>query len=318
MVKISSKAPAVQHIKKVQTGRIARRIGGKPYKRMQAVQEEKAFKLGQALYRTIKKYVAPAADAFLVSKGKVSTGNSNIDFQVTMNVIKDEVSIDRNFIPISKTQLEKISNARNDTDHDDFSSLYKRSDRHFSVLKNLCVCIGDNVAAGEVQRIWDLARQEDFKAALSFAFRFTTQYDGHVAASLSEIIFGVIDKYLINAMWEFRDSTEIGDPPIDAYANLKYLINKQSVNVDYLAQGGNARGDKKTLKLCMEARLRNRHGGNTKTFSGWKDDLDAIIRFLRVINDPDGAQEVEVIRDKLIAARTNNTEVTSEMFPSIF
>lgn len=317
---LKSSSSPTRHLKKVQTGRIVRGgKPGKPYTRMPAIQERKAFKLGQALYRTVKKYVAPAANAFLLSKGKISAA-IDIDFKITMNVIKKEVKNDPKFLPrlISKTQLEKISMARNDTDHDDFASLYKRSDRHFSVLKNLCECIGNNVAAGDVQRIWDLVKQGDFKSALSFAFRFTTFYDDHVAASLSELIYGVIDKYLINAMWAFRDNTEIGDPPIDAYANLKYFINEQSVDVDYLAQGGDARDDKKTLKLCMQARLKNRHGGNRKTFSGWKDDLDAIIRFLRVINDPDAAQEVEVIRDKLVAARTNNTEVTSDMFPTIF
>lgn len=317
MVKNSSKAP-VQHIQKVQTGRIARRIGGKPYKRMQAVQERKAFKLGQALYRTIKKHVAPAANAFLISKGKISTGNVNIDFQSTMNVIKDEVSADPNFVSISRKQLDKISTARNDTDHDDLSSLYKSSNKHFSVLKNLCACMGDTDAADQVQRIWDLVKRGRYTDALKFSFRFTTDYNDHVATSLSELIYGVIDKYLVGAMWEFRDNTEIGDPPIDAYANLKFFINKQSVDVDYMAQGGVDRDDQNTLRLCMDARLRNRHGGHTETFSGWKDDLDAIIRFLRVLNDPDGAQEVETIRDTLITAQTNNTEVNSAMFPSLF
>lgn len=290
MVKNSSKSP-VQAIKKVQSGRIARRgkNGGKPYKRMQAVQEGKAIKLGQALYRTIKKFVAPAANTFLVSKGKVSIGNVNIDFQSTMNVIKDEVKADPNFAPISRKQLDKISIARNDTDHDDLSSLYKSSNKHFSVLKKLCACVGDTDAADQVQRMWDLVKRGKYTDALKFSFHFTTDYDDHVAYCLSDIIYGVIDKYLVGAMWQFRDNTEIGDPPIDACANLKFFINKQSADVDYLAQGGVDRDDQNTLRLCMDARLRNRHGGHTDTFSGWTDYLDAIIRFLRVLNDPDGA-----------------------------
>lgn len=40
---------------------------------------------------------------------------------------------------------------------------------------------------------------------------------------------------------------------------MKNFIEKQLVEVDYLTQGGVDRDDEKTMRLCMEVRLRNRH-----------------------------------------------------------
>ena len=55
-----------------------------PYYGMDQTREKRAIKIGQGLYRIIKRIAAPKANGFLVGKGLISAANTNLDFQSTI------------------------------------------------------------------------------------------------------------------------------------------------------------------------------------------------------------------------------------------
>lgn len=295
-----------------------------PYHPLIKAKEILAIKHGQVLYRIVKRFAAPAANTFLISKGKMSAASVDVDFQSTMTIVKDEVKADPKFLvkPLTRNQLIMVSAARNEADHDNYPLLLNNAlTVHFPILKDFCESVGDQAAATNVQRLWNHVQNGDFSDALSFSFHFTTVYDENVAFSLCEIIYGIISSYLTFAMWRFRKTKyplAVDPPPIDAYANLKLFKSEQLLNVDYLAPGGAKRGDTATLKASFDARIKNRHSWHTTTFADWETDLNNIIQLLGVLNDPGGVIEVTAIRDTLISARTNGTEVNSGLFPTLF
>ena len=66
----------------------------------------------------------------------------------------------------------------------------------------------------------NLAQIDDWAGVFSFNFTFTPAYDENVAFSLCEIIFAVIEIYLVPEMWEVRKARDpqANDPtPLDAH-----------------------------------------------------------------------------------------------------
>ena len=294
-----------------------------PYHGLSKTKERRAIKLGQAYYRIIKRFAARAANRHLVKKGHPSAAKQDFDFQKTMSIIKKKVQNNPLFLvsPMTGNQLQDVSKVRNYSDHDCLPELLIDEAAQFAVLKEFCNSVGDNSAAIDVQRICNSVSIHDFSAALNFSFTFTVVYDENVAFCLSEILYAVIIFYLAICMWERRskdDPLAIEPPPIDAFANLKFFIEEQSKNVDYLAPGGALRNDAATLNGCMEARLKNRHSGHMATFNNWEIYLNDIINLLHIFGDKVRATAVEKIRHVLIDARTNGTIVTDSLFPELF
>lgn len=218
-------------------------------------------------------------------------------------------------------KLLDVSKVRNHSDHDGLPELLIHESAHFSVLKEFCKSVGNNLAAIDVQRICNSVKIDDFTAVLNFSFTFTAVCDDNVAFSLSEIIYAVIILFLAISMWERRwkdNPLAIDPPPINAHATLKFFIEEQSKKLDYLAPGGAIRNDTAILNGCMETRLKNRHSGHMATFNNWETYLNDIINLLHVLGDKGRATAVERIRDVLIDARTNGTIVTDSLFPELF
>ena len=77
-----------------------------------------------------------------------------------------------------------------------------------------------------MQRVCNLAQIDDWAGVFSFNFTFTPAYDENVAFSLCEIMFAVIEIYLVPEMWEVRkarDPQVIDPTPLDAHVNLKFF-----------------------------------------------------------------------------------------------
>jgi hypothetical protein len=74
--------------------------------------------------------------------------------------------------------------------------------------------------------MYNLAQIDDWAGVFSFNFTFTPAYDENVAFSLCEIMFAVIEIYLVPEMWavrQARDPQAIDPTPLDAHVNLKFF-----------------------------------------------------------------------------------------------
>ena len=294
-----------------------------PYYGMDQTREKRAIKIGQGLYRIIKRIAAPKANGFLVGKGLISAANTNLDFQSTMDKMKKKALANPLFLvrPMTESQIQGVRDTRNKSDHEDYEHLLNNEPAHFSILKDFCQSVGSSSAAISVQRMCNLAQIDDWERVFTFSFVFTPIYEDNVAFSLCEIIFAVIEFYLAPEMYEVRkarDPQAIEPPPLDAHENLKFFRQEQMKDVHYLAPGGDIRDDRATLKGCRDARLANRHSGHTSTFLNWKTYLNDIIKLLDVFGATERARAVESVRDRLINAEINGTVVSDSMFPELF
>jgi hypothetical protein len=292
-----------------------------PYYPMARAQERRSIKIGQLIFWIIMEIVAPAANRLLILHGYLSAG-VQIDFQRTMFLIKKlKIAKPHLLASMSFQQLQLVSNARNDSHHDNLAALMINESVHVSILRDFCTSLREQQAAVDVQRLWNHASSGDFQSAFIFNFRFTVAYDEHVAHCLCLILYAVIIIYLAVSLYEFRLTRyplAIEPPPIDAYSNLKFFKQEQKKNVNYFGPGGGRRRDRELLKECLNARKQNRHSGHKETFSGWVNQLDDIIRLLDVMKFGFRARAVETIRDTLIVARRRRTIVCSTLFPSLF
>jgi hypothetical protein len=292
-----------------------------PYYPMARAQERRSIKIGQLIFWIIMEIVAPAANRLLILHGYLSAG-VQIDFQRTMFLIKKlKIAKPHLLASMSFQQLQLVSNARNDSHHDNLAALMINESVHVSILRDFCTSLREQQAAVDVQRLWNHARSGDFQSALSFNFRFTVLHDEHVSYCLCMIVYAVIIIYLAVSLYEFRLSRyplAIEPPPMDAYDNLKFFQQEQRKNVDYFGPGGARRRDRELLKECKDARKQNRHSGHKETFAGWLNQLEDIIRLLDVVGFSLRAQAVERIRQVLITARRSGTIVSSSQFASLF
>ena len=294
-----------------------------PYYRtpMARAEERRSIKMGQLIFFIIMKIVAPAANRLLILHGFLSAG-VQIDFKMTMFLIKKLKEAKPHVLAsMSFKQLKMVRYARNDSDHDNLTSLMLNESVHLSILKDFCTSLREQQAAVDVQRLWTHARSGDFQSALTFNFRFTVSYDEHVAHCLCLILYAVIIIHLAISLYEFRLARyplAIQPPPMDAYSNLKFFQKEQWKNVDFFGFGGARRRDRQLIQACIDARMNNRHSGHKETFVGWVNEFDDIIRLLDVMRFGFRARAVESIRDTLIVARRRGTLVSSTLFPSLF
>lgn len=303
----------------IQGGRV---VKSPPYYPMARATERWVIKMGILIYVIEKKLAAPAANRLLVSRGLLSTA-AQVDFQMTMFLIKKEKAIDPTFLgaSMSYNKLQMISHARNDAAHENLASILINETAYLSVLREFCSSSGDNSAATEAHRLITHANNGNFQSALSFQFWFTGVYNDHTAHCLSVIVYAVMVIYLAVSLFEFRQSRHplaIQPPPMDSYENLKFFQQEQWKNVDYLGPGGARRRDRQLIQACIDARMDNRHSRHQETFTDWVTQLDDIVRLLDIMGFNLRARAVENVRNTLITARRHGSRVTSGQFPSLF
>jgi hypothetical protein len=295
-----------------------------PHYRMARPRERRSIKLGQLIYLIIKFLAAPLANNMLVSSGLMpATRRLNVDFQATMRMIKDRKIADPSFLGPTMTldKLQRVADARNESDHDDFTALFNNEAANLSVLKDFCTSLGNNGAALDVQRLTNDFNNGDYQSAFYFRFFFTPMYNEHVAFCISMIVFAVLSIYLATTLWEARQRMNPMaqyPPPMDLYKNLLYFKQELIKNINFLGPGGAARRDRELISACIQDRLDNRHSAHRTTFSDWVNALDDAIQLLNVFGERVRAREVEIVRDTLKTARRTGTPVTNALFPMLF
>lgn len=295
-----------------------------PYFQQPDEVEDKIRQTSAAASYCLTYLIGPKLNHTLISKGKVSPSKS-YDLQVHLQILMREVKVNPFFLPspLSPNVVKRVTFARNDVQHNNWSRIQNNSDQYFLSMIELADCLGEPVVAKEIQEIFDSINAGDCTGGVSFKpFHFPARgYDKMTAFGLQLILEALITKYLVKAIWNFLHAkipAHSLPPSLDVYANVVDMAKEHAKDPDYLAIGGTNRDDRLVLQLVKELRLDLAHGHYENIFYRFQGKLGKLIQLLSLLGAPDAALEVGVIRDTLVQLKRNGRTVRPSLFPSLF
>ncbi len=255
---------------------------------------------------------------FLCRKGLASLTNMNIDLQKVLKLIKKKNLANPSgffYRPLAPIEVEKAISVRNDTDHLNLNNIDLTWQSNLPAYILLCQSVNQSGVAADIQRIINRMMTGFLDGIVQFSFSFGPHFSHEKAFGLSQIVYGVLLRYLAKAIWQFlRLKLGITSLTIDLYANLKFIKDKVKTNPDFLAPGGSSRSDANLLNIVYDTRMDNAHGGFIRGSSDYRPQLESVVEILDLINKHDDALEVQEIIDRLVRLETDGALVTNDNF----
>lgn len=263
--------------------------------------------------------LGPIVNVFLISKGKVPNSR-DYDLQIHLAILERENRRNKSFLPqpILTSEIKKVAKARNEIDHNNWLGVQVNCIANLNAMIALATSLGDTAVANRIQGVLNRILAKDYTGGVSFTpFTFpATGFDPMAALGLSQITARIINEYLVTATWSFLASqlpTGAQPPSMDLYANVIEMSDKVRINPNYLANGALT-----ILQATNVTRLDIAHGRYEAIFNDFEVKLDNLTEYLRLIGHSDKADEVGIIRDKLVDLKASGERVTAAQFPTLF
>ena len=288
-----------------------------PYIALTAIDEFKCMKIAY-IHFYLKNKVLLTLHRFLCTKLLASIVEKDIDFKVLLRIAKKENLVDPNgFMPnmISAADVDEAISTRNETDHLQLNSIDQNWRTRTSSYAILCDSFNDKQMAKDIRTASAIMQAGNFSGIVDFSFRFSSTFSHAQAFGVSQIVYGILLRYLANVVRKFLiGKLGLQNVTLDLDANLKYIKNALLTNPDFIKVGGYLRGDAGLFNTVYRTRLCYAHGWFVMACNDWQLQLQSIIDILKLLKAPTEANEVQRILDKLVRFKNGGVLLTSQEF----